>query len=84
VLQIINFYSHKSSPKNKNGKHNYNLGQQIFTRACLIKQWGQNHIFILDQVSFFSLRLPKCGRFTYIFWKYVILQLKKQQREVLE
>jgi hypothetical protein len=65
-------------------RHNNYLCQQIFTRASFIMQWGQKHIFILDQVTFFSMRLPKYAQFTYIFWKYITLQLKKQQRDVME
>ena len=50
-------------------------------------QGCQKNIFILDQISFFSLRIPKCGWFTYIYiytGNICILQLKKPQGDVLE
>ena len=44
-------------------------------------QGCQKNIFILDQISFFSLRIPKCEWFIYIYTGNIcILQLKKTAR----
>jgi hypothetical protein len=61
VLQIINFHSHNTSLKNKNNQEylKFVLAEShtcIFYNAVVSK-----NIFILDQLSLFSLRMSKCG-----------------------
>ena len=85
VLQIINFHSHKTSPKNKNNKEYLEFVLAGF-HTCLFYNAvvSKGHFYLGTSIILFTEDTKMWMIHLYIVEIFVILQLKKLQGDVLQ